>query len=310
MNVYLDTNIFDRLEKIDSLEEIEKENYQKLYDAIVSGKISVPYSNAHLNDLYRGYLKNPSYIEKHLSTLDAFTKDLCICQYWGDKEALWHRRNVRDFFENKKSDLEDEAQTWSDLIKDYPHMQLTMELKKRIPLPPQMKKGFKDPMFAAIYPLAKIYNTEAALVEDIFNLNNKLKSDYGFYKSLKSYLIQNAKTNADLLKSIPKETKDVPLHLKLFDQASELLKDNYIGENQQYSRVINTFIRQDFDGFKTDAQYNNMFDDAMHTFYASHCDYFITNDDKCNYKAQKTFEQLNIKTQVLKINEIANINCW
>jgi len=310
MNVYLDTNIFDRLEKIDSLEAIEKENYQKLYNAIVRGKIIVPYSNAHLNDLYRGYLKNPSYIEKHLSTLDAFTKDLCICQYWGDKEALWHRRNVRDFFEDKKSDLEDEAQTWTDLIKDNPHMQLTMELKKRNPLPPQMKKAFKDPMIAAIYPLAKIYNTEAALVEDIFNLNNKLKSDYGFYKSLKSYLIQNTKTNADLLKSIPKETKDVPRHLKLFDEASKLLKDNYTGENQQYSRVINTFIRQDFDGFKTDAQYNNMFDDAMHTFYASHCDYFITNDDKCNYKAKKTFEQLKIKTQVIKINEIEILNCW
>ena len=140
MNVYLDTNIFDRLEKIDSLEVIEKENYQKLYNAIIRGKIIVPYSNAHLNDLYRGYLKNPSYIEKHLSTLDAFTKDLCICQYWGDKEVLLHRRNVREFFENKKSDLEDETLRWADLINDYPHMQLTMELKKRKPLPPQMKK--------------------------------------------------------------------------------------------------------------------------------------------------------------------------
>ena len=309
MKVYLDTNIFDRLEKIDVLEVIEKENYLKLYDTIIYGKISVPYSNAHLNDLYRGYLKNPIYIEKHLSTLDALTKDLCICQYWGDTEALWHRRNVRDFFESKKSDLEDEAQTWSELIKGYPHMQLTMELKKRIPLPPQMKKGFKDPMFASIYPLSKIHNTEAALIEDIFNLNIKLKSDYGFYKSLKSYLIQNVKTNTELLKSIPKESKDFPPHLKLFDHAFESLKNNYTGENQQYSKVINTFIRQDFDGFKTDSKYNNMFDDAMHAFYASHCDYFITNDDKCNDKAKKTFKQLNITTQVLKIDEIFNINC-
>jgi len=308
MNVYIDTNIFDRLEKINGLEVIEKEKYQKLYNLIITEKISVPYSNAHLNDLYRGYLKNPSYIEKHLSTLDAFTKNLCICQYWGDKEVLWHRRNVREFFENKKSDLEEEPQSWSDLISDYPHMQFTTEMKKRIPLPPQMRKGFKDPIFAAIYPLSKIYNTEAALIEDIFNLNIKLKSDYGFYKSLKNYLIQNAKTNSQLLKSIPKEKSDGPIHLHVFDDAFELIKDNYVGENQQYSRVINTFIREDFDGFKTDAKYNNMFDDAMHTFYAAHCDYFITNDDKCNYKAKKTFELLNIKTKVLKIDELHNLN--
>lgn len=307
MKVYIDTNIFDRLEKIEQLEEFEKEKYQKLYDLIINGKISVPYSNAHLNDLFRGYLKNPSYIEKHLSTLDAFTKDLCICQYWGDNKVLWHRRNIREFFESKKSDSEDEAQTFEELIKDFPHMQITMAMKKLNPLPAQMKKGFKDPMFAAIYPLSKIHNTEAALVEDIFNLNIKLKTDYGFYKSLKNYLIQNIKSNSILLKSIPKENKDTPPHLSFLDDAFEVLKDNYTGENQQYSKVINTFIRQDFEGFKTDAQYNNMFDDAMHTFYASHCDYFITNDDKCHYKAQKTYEQLNINTKVIKINQVDSL---
>lgn len=266
MNVYLDTNIFDRLEKLEKLEAIEKENYQKLYDLIVSRKITVPYSNAHLYDLFRGYLKNPEYIDGHLSAIDALTKDLCICQYWGDNKALWHRRNIREFFESKKSDFEDEPQTWSELIEDYPHMQIKTEMKKHVPLPPQMRKGFKYPIFAAIYPLSKIYNTEAALIEDIFNLNIKLKTDYGFYKSFKNYLIQNAKRNVDLLKSIPKENVDVAPHLKLLDQASELFKDNYTGENLQYSKVINTFFRQDMVGFKTDAQFNNMFDDSMHSF--------------------------------------------
>lgn len=310
MNVYIDTNIFDRLEKIDDLNITEKAKYEILYDLIVKDKISVPYSNAHLNDLHRGYLKNPAYIEKHLATIDAFTKNLCICQYWGDKEALWHRRNVREFFDSKKSDYNEEPQTWQDLIKDYPHMQLTMALKRLNPLPPKMRKAFKDPMFAAIFPLSEIHNTEAALVEDVFNLNIKMKSDYGFYKSLKIYAIQNAKSQPDLLKSIPKENKDVPPHLKILENAFELLKDNYTGENQQYSKVINTFIKQDFHGFKTDAQYNNMFDDAMHTFYASHCNYFITNDDKCHYKAQKTFENLKIKTKVIKIDHVEELlNC-
>lgn len=307
MNVYLDTNIFDRLEKIQQLEVLEKKQYQVLYDLIISDKITVPYSNAHLNDLHRGYLKNPTYIEKHLSTLDAFTKDLCICQYWGDNKALWHRRNVREFFESKKSDYEEDFFTWQDLIKDIPHMQFTMEIKKLNPLHPNMKKGFKDPMFAAIFPLSKIYNTEAALVEDIFNLNIKMKSDYGFYKSLKIYAIQNAKKSPELARSIPQNNKDILPHLKIFDNAFELVKENYTGENQQYSKVINTFIRQDFEGYKTDALYNNMFDDAMHTFYASHCDYFVTNDDKCHYKAQKTFENLKIKTKVIKIDQIADL---
>lgn len=48
-------------------------------------------------------------------------------------------------------------------------------------------------------------------------------------------------------------------------------------------------------GYKSDANFNNMFDDGLHTFYASHCDVFITNDVRCKYKAEQTFEKLNIK---------------
>lgn len=58
--------------------------------------------------------------------------------------------------------------------------------------------------------------------------------------------------------------------------------------------------------YKSDANFNNMFDDGLHTFSASHCDVFITNDDRCKYKAEKTFEKLKIKTLVLKSNEIRN----
>lgn len=50
-----------------------------------------------------------------------------------------------------------------------------------------------------------------------------------------------------------------------------------------------------------------MFDDGLHTFSASLCDVFITNDDRCKHKAEKTFEKLKIKTLVLKSNEIDQI---
>jgi predicted nucleic-acid-binding protein len=46
-----------------------------------------------------------------------------------------------------------------------------------------------------------------------------------------------------------------------------------------------------------------MVDDSIHTFYGSHCDYFITIDDKCKYKAGQTFEKLNISTKVFTPEE-------
>ena len=78
-------------------------------------------------------------------------------------------------------------------------------------------------------------------------------------------------------------------------------------ENKAYSKIIETFYKYDLQGYKTDSNFNNMFDDALHTFYASHCDFFMTNDDRCKYKAEKTFEKLKIKTKVIKAEEYEKI---
>jgi hypothetical protein len=50
MNVYFDLNIFDRIEKKENLSESENEIYTELENLILNKQITVPYSNAHLND--------------------------------------------------------------------------------------------------------------------------------------------------------------------------------------------------------------------------------------------------------------------
>ena len=82
MKVYFDLNIFDRIEKKDKLTDLEKDVYNNLESLIIENKIYVPYSNAHLNDLYRGYKKNPEYVNGHLETISRLTKNLCLFQYW------------------------------------------------------------------------------------------------------------------------------------------------------------------------------------------------------------------------------------
>jgi ribosomal protein L28 len=50
-----------------------------------------------------------------------------------------------------------------------------------------------------------------------------------------------------------------------------------------------------------------MFDDGLHTFYAAHFDFFITNDDRCKFKAEKTYEKMKVCTRVIKIDEISTL---
>src|SRR6187402_1529322 len=101
MTAYIDLNIFDRLEKLDKLDQVDKEFYQTLFSLLDGKKITTAYSNAHLNDLFRGYQKNPAYTDGHLASIKSFTGNLCICQYWGEKNVTWHYRDINEFFQEK-----------------------------------------------------------------------------------------------------------------------------------------------------------------------------------------------------------------
>ncbi len=61
MLVYLDWNVYDRIEKIESLLSNQKELYRNLVKFLSREDIYVPYSIAHLNDIRRGHLKNPDF---------------------------------------------------------------------------------------------------------------------------------------------------------------------------------------------------------------------------------------------------------
>ena len=310
MNIYLDLNIFDRLEKIDKLEFPEREIYQKLYDTIIQGKLNVPFSNAHLNDLFRGYQKNPSYIEKHLDNIEKLTKNFCICQYWGDANVRWHYRNIKEFFEEKKSDWKFETDSFSELFEDDPVKKNLLDFFKTLPLPDNFRQGYKEPIFGIMYPLSKVYNNYYSLMEDLYNFQTRIKSDYSLYKSFKIYLLQSVQKlndNREVLKTINSNFQKLPKHLQVIDLANEYSPKNKTSENNQYSKIINLFFKYDLNGYKTDGNFNNMFDDALHSFYGSQCDFFITNDERCRFKAEKTYIKLGIKTKVIKSEQIPEI---
>jgi hypothetical protein len=313
MIAYIDLNIFDRLEKLDKLEQSERHFYQTLFTLLNDKIVLTAYSNAHLNDLFRGYQKNPTFIEGHLKNIQSFTDNLCICQYWGEKDTKWHYRDIFEFFNSKISEWEFEPTSYDTLFEDQPLLQQTMNLFKLIPLPPEFKKGYIDPMFGVMFPLSKIHNNQYALQADIFNFQSRLKSDYGLYKSFKSYLLtslQKIKNNKELRKAVSSNFKDLPKHLELTDIFDAYTPKSKTSDNLMYSKVIDVFFKYDLAGYKTDGHFNNMFDDALHTFYAAHFDFFITNDDRCKYKAEKTYEKLRIGTKVININEIEIIkNC-
>jgi hypothetical protein len=320
MHLYLDWNVFNKLEKRASLQTDERAIYNDLFNIATNSNVMCPYSNAHLNDLLRGYNKDISFIDGHLNILKTISKNVCICQYWGQNKVIWHKRDIHEFFNAAIIDSKDEWQTFDDLLDSKIELsdgifinplifkKIALELK---PVPIEFKKVYQsDPIFNVLFPNTKNEMNEYALCSDIYNFSMLLKKDFALYKTLKKFLIQtlnNPAVNHSITKLIRTKNSAIPKHLE-FDEIFDNLKPAIKEENQTaYNKFLDTFFRYDIKGYKSDGKFSNMLDDAIHSYYGAHCDYFITNDDKCKYKAEKTYERLNIKsTKVMSPIEFIN----
>jgi hypothetical protein len=231
----------------------------------------------------------------------------------GEKEVKWHYRDIFEFFSEKVVDWESEPNSFDNLFENDHLMRQAIELYKLILLPAEFKEGYVEPMFSIMFPLSKTYNNQYALQSDIYNFLSRLKSDYGLYKSFKTYLLvglNKIKNNKELVKSVNSNFNGLPKHLELKDIFYVFTPNNKTSDSAIYSKIIDVFFKYDLAGYKSDGHFNNMFDDSLHTFYAAYFDYFITNDDRCKYKAEKAYEKLKIETKVITITEIETIkNC-
>ncbi|MBD8387417.1 hypothetical protein [Dysgonomonas sp. BGC7] len=304
--VYIDWNIFNKIEQKDSLSDEEFLIFDKIERLILNKDIICPYSNAHINDLLRGYKKNSIYIDGHLEILKYLTGDLCIVQYWGRNSATWHYRDVKEFFNSAIKDGHslpdfyldlcswDETGLWAQQI----------NLLRSIKIPTNLKDIYKaNPIFEAMFPKTKEDMNILAMCEDLYQFSNNAKKDYLLYKSLKKYMNQSRarlKQQQKILKDINKSMSEIPSYLENDSFYEKYLPKTKTSNNDKNQQITDTFFKLDIKGFKSDEKFANMIDDSLHTFYGAHCEYFLTIDDKCHYKATETYHKLGIPTICLK----------
>lgn len=307
-HVYLDLNVFDLIEKKDSLEKEQRIWYNYLHQKIINEEILTPYSNAHINDLKRGYKKNQEAVRQHIDNIKFLSNDLCIVNYWGDNGITWHYRDIEEFFNSSINDS-DSYKSFEDFIDNsqlrhiYQPILVSLKLEK---VDENIKlQAEKNPILKLLFPKGIEELTQYAFCEDIFNLNYLLQKDYTVFKRLKSYINEhrNKLKKQDKALNLLKQIETIPSSLKFEKQIDEYFERVITSKNPQYQNVTTVYFRKNFEGFKTDKYYPNSIDDAIHTYYASHCEYYITNDDKCAYKASETYKQLNFKTKVMNAKE-------
>ncbi len=314
MKIYLDWNVFDRIEKKEKLEEGDRIIYSELLTTLNKSSNQTPYSNAHLRDLLRGYKKNPKYIDGHLKILEAVTNNLCICHYWNQKNVTLHYRSVVDFFNELKDEKEFEIDNIDEVIEADTTglMKSVFDLLKFLEVPKEFALIYReDPIFGVMYPRTREEMTHYALTADLVAVAFMMNKDYSLYRSLKKYINKarvKLKKNRKLLK-LDNNKLNISGGTHKYLEMDTIIDDHLpnmsesTSKNFAYRDIFDVFLRCDLKGYKSDNMFTNMIDDGLHTFYASYCDVFITNDDKCHYKAIKTYERLKLRTKVFTAKE-------
>lgn len=304
---YLDWNVFDRIEKKDTLDKDEYNIYSKFDEFIRNNKIICPYSNAHINDLLRGYNNDPSYTRKHLETIKRLTNNLCIVQYWGNSITTWHYRDINEFFTSALSEIDLTSMSFIEFWGE----DETVDIFRSLTIPSEFKKIYKaNPIFNRIFPKTKAHLNFFALCEDFYDLSNIIKKDNTIYKFLRNYVNQSygkLRNHRDFLRKIDKLINDGPKHLDFYEEWEKYSPKNITSNNPAFQRITDTYLKIDFKGFKSDEKFSNMIDDSLHVFYGANCDYFITIDDKCHYKATETYDKLGIETKAMKPDKFIDI---
>ncbi|MGG9962331.1 hypothetical protein [Ferruginibacter sp. SUN106] len=319
--LYLDWNIITNLRQPENLvteEDIFTFDTLKRIINSSSQNLLIPYSNAHLNDLLKSYNKGERLrVEESLNFISELTQNVSLIQYWNEETAKWHYRDPKEYFQDilENGDGVDASSLEAILepLKEYGLGNLFDIFKTFQHNIDFTQLDNYNSTLSLLFRKSRSDNSMYAVMEDFISLFNDLKTNPTVYNELRA-LFRNAIPidggihNSDNVIEMLDKTMSKTMLNKSFTEFYDENNKSKALNNNDYSKLTGIFMQLDFVGYSSDKltdknQYDNLFNDALHCFYAAHCDYFITSDKKMYKKTKAVFQSENIVTEVMKPRE-------
>lgn len=307
IRIYLDWNIIKNLKS----QENEDAKLLKIILNKTRSNLLIPYSIAHLNNLMKSYKKGErEKVEEDLYYVSDLTRNVCLNHYWNDEYPKWHKRDPKEFFESLIEDESSNYSSWDELIEELKGEGMNFILESFKSTPHDIDfRGLdeKNPALGLFFNKSRIENSINAIMQDIFDLLQQIRSSPVTYRELRNQFrtMVNIDPNISNFENAI-ETLDNYLPKTILNKSFTELYDEHhtpISKSKDYDRITGIYMQLDLVGFNPDKinnknEYENLFNDAMHCYYAAHCDYYITNDNKNIKKSRATYEGEEIRTIV------------
>lgn len=305
---YLDWNIFSTFKRIEQLDDKNKLIFKSIFEFILIQNPNhlFPYSPAHIFDLIPSYAEDNHKLDQDLDNLSLLTKKLFICQYWGQENVDVNIVPARDTFFNFL--YENQNYSKESLIKLIKQTKGESFISKKI----KSKIDFKGaentfPILKMIFPDTIRTKSEWSLIKDLIGLHSNMKNNYAVYSGLKKVIIDyfRKETQSAFLNGFNMVENVENFHSIEKNKSLKELIDGFDKDAtaKQYNQFLRFYFNLNLYGldtprFEKKQPFNNIFNDSLHSFYASHCDIYISNDQGNREKTKILYNDLNIKTLV------------
>jgi len=313
--IYLDTNIVSYLQHPEHYlsEPWQNDAYALRSYLEHAENIEVVYSPAHLMDMRKGYVKDELLAIEKLRFISNITRNRRIAKYMGSSEIVMERVDPEAFFFEKNAiNAEfhvpgDEKLDYAAWVRENPVYEKLKNYKFDLV---RLKETFTN------FPVPL---TESEKEPTVLNLmcdfaafvGEMINHDFSLYKPLRAQAMQETGMTGRLAGSLDPLSILLPMLMET-DTGRRVLQGMYemMAEKDPEGIIFGLFMNLDFMGFEKDKiagnhGYMNLTTDATHCFYASYCDFFVTNDERTGKKSAAIYTYLGIDTKVMDMRKFA-----
>lgn len=326
ITVYFDWNVLTCMKPWAKLKEEDAKLFKELFQRTENqDNIIRPFSNAHLLDLKKSYQKG-YHIEtyKDIDFISQITKNACLCKYWGSEAPKWHVREPKPFFNEIVENLDFPYNDMGDIVRTISeieggqHLAGIFDQFKLIPHNIDFKVIDEHiPVLSTILQKSRSQNNYYALMDDVIGLFNEVFSNPLVYKELRKTFKELIPVHQSV-KSVDTAIEELDKYLpktalsKSFTELYETNNPKEVESAHIRDNVVGIYMQLDYVGFKSDKigkkiTYNNLFNDALHAYYGSHCDYYVTGDKDGLSKTRATYKELKLSSKALSPKEFLDI---
>jgi hypothetical protein len=316
IRIYCDWNVISNL---------KKDEFKKIRIFILENKncLLFPYSSAHFSDLMKSNKPdNSCFFNNDLQTLEWLSNKHLL--RWNDKEKKleilfakptefyekekeYFNISISDInFENIFNDLDIAGVNFGEIFKS-----LFQSIPSFVPITNENSEIMKK-----MFPNLNNNSSMWELMNDSLSMGQKLLENKDYYKDLRNttkphFHLENCEIDLTI-QQIEKFLQTEKTGLTFQDYVLSPYK-NRKEPVSRYEFYTNAYLMLDMLGFKSDKlpkptdNMQNIQTDAQHSFYAAHCDFFVTSDKKLAYKSQVLYKQFNISTKIIKPQDISNV---